>query len=124
MIIRIWSLKVFKSFWLPRPAEQGQNHRFRPFHEIPRRNSASAPPERLVVYAGHERVHTLDLPAENQSTDGEINRISLADERARRVRERIPGRWRFQSITAESVADSGRRTWLFCAPGDPPEFEN
>ena len=32
--------------------------------------------------AGHEAIHTLDLPARNRSTDAEINAISVREERA------------------------------------------
>ena len=31
--------------------------------------------------AGHDAVHTLDLPAGNRTTDADINAISLRDER-------------------------------------------
>lgn len=35
----------------------------------------------LLRAQGHDAVHTLDLPAANRTTDEEINRISLAEER-------------------------------------------
>ncbi|MGB9752589.1 DUF5615 family PIN-like protein [Roseiflexus castenholzii] len=42
------------------------------------------PPRRLVWRlreAGHDAIHTLDLPESNRSTDSEINAVSLREER-------------------------------------------
>ena len=36
----------------------------------------------LLCAQGHESVHTLDLPSANRTTDDEINRVALAEQRA------------------------------------------
>jgi predicted nuclease of predicted toxin-antitoxin system len=43
--------------------------------QLPRR------PARLLNKAGHDAVHTLDLPNGNRTTDSEINYISIREER-------------------------------------------
>ena len=43
--------------------------------QLPRRLSE------LLSTLGHESVHTLDLPAANRTTDDEINRLSLTEQR-------------------------------------------
>lgn len=36
---------------------------------------------RFLCDNGHDAIHTLDLPAGNDTTDAEVNRISIAEER-------------------------------------------